>query len=166
VRPALFRRIVEAAEPARVQASGGIRSVADARELLGAGAARVVVGTAAFEGDLAAFVGALGERLVVALDVRDGVVAIRGWTGTACTLDEAIERCRAAGVRRVLCTSIERDGTSAGPDLELVRRVAAAGIPVLAAGGVRDARDVDALMEAGAEAVIAGRAVLSGALAR
>ena len=80
-----------------MQASGGIRSVADAERLLEAGAARVVVGTAAFadEDALERFVRTLGERLVVAIDVRDGRVAVGGWTETTTiTLDEAAARCR------------------------------------------------------------------------
>jgi phosphoribosylformimino-5-aminoimidazole carboxamide ribotide isomerase len=160
VRPPLVRAIAEAAA-VPVQASGGIRSHADADALLDAGADRVVVGTAAFP-EPAPWAEALGERLVVALDVRDGEVRTRGWTETSgLSLDDALERCRAAGVLRVLCTAIERDGTLAGPDLALVERVARTGLRVLAAGGVRSPADVDALAQAGAEAVIVGRALLA-----
>ena len=129
IRPDLVRSVVLAAAPARVQASGGIRSPADGERLLDAGAARVVVGTAAFsdEGALERFVAALGEQLVVAIDVRDGRVAIGGWMqATAITVEEASERCRAAAVPRVLCTAIDRDGTLAGPDVDLLERVCAA----------------------------------------
>src|SRR5438128_3144151 len=79
VRPELVRAVAEAAAPARLQASGGIRSLADAAALLDAGADRVIVGTAAFP-DPAPWVEALGERVVVALDVRDGRVRSAGWT--------------------------------------------------------------------------------------
>jgi phosphoribosylformimino-5-aminoimidazole carboxamide ribotide isomerase len=160
VRPALVRAIVEAAA-VPVQASGGIRTLADARALLDAGAGRVVVGTAAFP-DPAPWAAALSEQLVVALDVRDGEVRTRGWTDTSgLSLDDAVERCRAAGVTRVLCTAIDRDGTLAGPDLALVERVAGTGLRVLAAGGVRSPEDVEALAAAGAEAAIVGRALLT-----
>lgn len=160
VRPELLRQIVEAAAPARVQASGGIRSLADAQALLDAGADRVVVGTAAFP-DPAPFAAALGDRLVVALDVRDGRIRTAGWTAEAgLELAEAIRLCLAAGVIRVLCTAIDRDGTLAGPDLDLVETVAASGLHVLAAGGVRSPADVTALAEAGAEAAVVGRALL------
>src|SRR3954447_25056684 len=142
VRPELVRLVAEAARPAPLQASGGIRSLDDAHALLDAGADRVVVGTAAVA-DPAPWVGALRDRLVVALDVKDGQVRTAGWTeGSGLSLDEAVERCLAAGVVRVLCTAIDRDGTLAGPDLELVRSVAASGLAVLAAAGVRAPADV------------------------
>src|ERR687892_25425 len=98
------------------------------------GAERVVAGTAAFATpDAAALLAAvLGERLVVALDVRDGRAAVAGWTRDGgLTVDEALDVCAAAGVRRLLCTAVERDGTLAGPDLDLLARVCARAIPVL-----------------------------------
>lgn len=164
VRPDAVRALVHAAGRSSVQASGGIRSVADAHALLRAGAARVVVGTAAFGGSLDAFVAALGDRLVVALDVRDGVVRSAGWTAsTGLGLDDAVELCVTAGVKRLLCTAIDRDGTLGGPDVELVARVVErSGLPVLAAGGIRNENDLAALETAGAEGAIVGRALLQG----
>jgi phosphoribosylformimino-5-aminoimidazole carboxamide ribotide isomerase len=164
VRPDVVRALVTAAAPAAVQASGGIRSVADARALLDAGAARAVVGTAAFGGALDEFVRALGERVVVALDVRDGVVRTTGWTAsTGLTVDDAIDLCVATGVQRLLCTAIDRDGTLGGPDVELVAHVVRrSGVPVLAAGGIRDDDDLAAVASAGAEGAIIGRALLEG----
>jgi len=160
VRPDLVGEVAAAIAPAALQASGGIRSLDDARALLAAGAGRVVVGTAAFP-DPAPWA-ELGERLVVALDVREGQVRTAGWTEAAgVTVDEAARRCRDAGVTRVLCTAIDRDGTLAGPDLELVRRVAATGLAVLAAGGVRSPEDIAALANAGAEAAVVGRALIT-----
>ena len=168
IRPDVVRRAVLAAAPARVQASGGIRSTTDAERLLGAGAARVVVGTASFADDAALqrFADALGAHLVVAVDVRDGHVAVGGWTQTTTiTVDEAAERCRAAGVRRILCTAIDRDGTLGGPDVELLQRVVErARTPVLAAGGVHSQHDLVAIAEAGCEAAVVGRAFLEGRL--
>jgi phosphoribosylformimino-5-aminoimidazole carboxamide ribotide isomerase len=165
VRPELVARVVEAAEPARVQASGGIRSVADAEALLAAGATRVVVGTAAFAALDAAvtLARALGDRLVVAVDVRDGRVKVAGWTEDGgLPVEEAVARCAAAGVSRLLCTAVERDGTLAGPDLELLRLVCTAGIPVLAAGGIRSEDDLRAVEAAGCEGAVVGRALLEG----
>jgi phosphoribosylformimino-5-aminoimidazole carboxamide ribotide isomerase len=162
IRPVVIQALVHASSPASVQASGGVRSVADATALVEAGADRVVVGTAAWA-LMDAFVASLGERLVVALDVRDGTVRTRGWAEEGSGLDEAIDRCVAAGVPRLLCTAIERDGMLAGPDTALVRRVVdRSGLPVLAAGGVRSAEDVEALANAGAEGAIVGRALLEG----
>ena len=161
VRPGLVARVVEAAAPATVQASGGIRTLVDARALLAAGAVAIVVGTAAVD-DPAPWVESLGDRVVLALDVRDGRVRTAGWTADAgLTLDEATARFVACGATRVLCTAIERDGTLAGPDRELVARVAATGLGVLAAGGVRSPADVGALAAAGAEAAVVGRALLA-----
>src|SRR5262249_2850141 len=146
--PELVGELVEAAAPARVQASGGVRSAADAEALIAAGASRVVVGTAAWT-MLDELVSAVGGRLVVALDVRNGVVRTRGWSQ--------------GGLARPLCRALERDGPLAGPDTELVARVVErSGVPVLAAGGIRSEADIDALAHAGAEGAIVGRALLEG----
>jgi phosphoribosylformimino-5-aminoimidazole carboxamide ribotide isomerase len=169
VRPDLVARIADAARPAAIQASGGIRSPADAETLLEAGAARVVVGTAAFADPeaLATFAAALGERLVVALDARDGRVAVAGWEReTGLSVEEAAEQCAAAAVARVLSTAIQRDGTLSGPDLGLLQRVrAASGLPVLAAGGIGTRADLDAVAAIGCEGAVVGRALLEGSLA-
>jgi phosphoribosylformimino-5-aminoimidazole carboxamide ribotide isomerase len=155
VRPELVRAIAELGVP--VQASGGIRRLDDARALLDAGADRVVVGTAAWPDPAPWF--ELGEALVLALDVRDGEVRTSGWTvGTGLRFEDALSL--AAG-RRMLVTAIDRDGTLAGPDIELVRQAVDAGGRVLAAGGIRSVADVTELAEAGAEAAIVGRALLA-----
>jgi phosphoribosylformimino-5-aminoimidazole carboxamide ribotide isomerase len=157
VRPELVRSVAERSAPARVQASGGIRTLADARALLDAGADRVVVGTAAWP-DPTPWL-ELGDALVLALDVRDGQVRAVGWTEAAgLSFVEALRRTQGA---RVLVTAIDRDGTLAGPDLALVRTATGAGLRVLAAGGIRSPADVDALADAGAEAAIVGRALLA-----
>jgi len=154
VRPELVRAIADLGVP--VQASGGIRSLADARALLEAGADRVVVGTAAWPDPTPWF--ELGEALVLALDVRDGEVRTAGWTtGSGLRFEDAL--MLAVG-RRMLVTAIDRDGTLAGPDVELVRQAVEAGGRVLAAGGIRSVGDVAALADAGAEAAIVGRALL------
>ncbi|HET7572144.1 MAG TPA: HisA/HisF-related TIM barrel protein [Gaiellaceae bacterium] len=163
----LARRAVEAAAPVPVQLGGGVRSVADAEALAAAGAARVMVGTAAFgEIPLEEFVAALGERLVVAVDVADGVVRTAGWReSSGLTTAEALARCSSAGVTRVLCTAIARDGTRSGPDLELLRE--ARGLfagEILAAGGIRDAADVEAVRALGLDGCVVGRAWLDGTL--
>ena len=157
VRPELVESVVERCRGVPVQASGGIRSLDDARALLAAGADRVVVGTAAWP-DPTRWL-ELADALVLALDVADGQVRSTGWTRAAgVSFAEALERAQGA---RVLVTAIDRDGTLAGPDLTLVAAAAAAGLRVLAAGGVRSPADVEALAEAGAEAAVVGRALLS-----
>ena len=168
LRPELVARLAAAAAPAQVQASGGIRSTADAEALLAAGAARVVVGTAAFadDGALSRFAAALGDALVVAVDVRDGAVAVRGWReGAGLSVEEAVSRCAEAGVARLHCTAIDRDGTMAGPDVALLRHVVElAGLPVVAAGGISSPADLEAVAAAGCEAAVVGRALLEGAV--
>jgi len=145
-----------AALGAPVQASGGIRSLADAHALLDAGADRVVVGTAAWP-DPDPWL-ELGEALVLAIDVRDGELHTAGWTEpTHLRFSEALARASGA---RALVTAIDRDGTLLGPDLDLVAEAASAGLRVLAAGGVRSPTDVVELASAGAEAAVVGRALL------
>jgi phosphoribosylformimino-5-aminoimidazole carboxamide ribotide isomerase len=155
VRPELVRNAAAAGLP--VQASGGIRTLDDARALLDAGADRVIVGTAAWPDPTPWF--ELGEALVLALDVRDGQVRAAGWTESAgISLDAALVH---VSNRRVLVTAIDRDGTLSGPDLGLVAAAVAAGALVLAAGGVRSPSDVHALAGAGAEAAVVGRALFA-----
>jgi phosphoribosylformimino-5-aminoimidazole carboxamide ribotide isomerase len=169
IRPDLVGRLAAAASPTPVQASGGIRSFDDARELLHAGAARVAVGTAALDspGTLAGLARAFEEQLVVAVDARGGRVVVAGWARATALPPEAFaERCAEAGVRRLLCTAVERDGTLAGPDLRLLERVRErSGLPVLAAGGVRSEEDLDALAALGLEGAVVGRALLEGHIA-
>ena len=166
VNPELVARAVATAAPARVQAAGGVRSIADATALVEAGANRVVVGTAAFLGDglLDELVAELGERLVVAVDVRDGVVAVAGCTQeTSLSVADAVERAVRAGVSRLMCTAIERDGTLEGPSLELLEKVCdLSGLPVLAAGGIRSSEDLAAVAAVRCEGAIVGRALLEG----
>ena len=160
----LARSVVEAAAPVPVQLGGGVRSVEDAQALAGAGVARVMVGTAAFgEIPLEELVDAV--ELVVAVDVADGVVRTAGWReSSGLKTGDALARCAAAGVRNLLCTAIDRDGTRSGPDLELLREVRTFDGHVLAAGGIRDQADVDAVRELGIDGVVVGRAWLDGTL--
>ena len=166
IRPDVVARLAEAAAPAKLQASGGIRSPTDAAQLLAAGAARVVVGTAADAEALERFAAELGERLVVAIDVRGGRVAARGWfEDTGLDAAEVARGCAAAGVSRILCTAIECDGMLGGPDLDLLREVSdASGLPVLAAGGIRSESDLAAVAAVGCEGAVVGRALLDGSL--
>jgi phosphoribosylformimino-5-aminoimidazole carboxamide ribotide isomerase len=163
----LARAVSKAASPVPVQLGGGVRSVSDGLALADAGIARVIVGTAAFGPiPLRDFVAALGEQLVVSVDVAGGIVRTAGWLESAeLTTRQALERCTDAGVRSVVCTAIDRDGARGGPDLDLLREVRAsfAG-SILAAGGIRDLADVDAVRALGIDGVVVGRAWLDSTL--
>jgi phosphoribosylformimino-5-aminoimidazole carboxamide ribotide isomerase len=123
-----------------------------------------MVGTAALApGFLEEAVGRFGESLVVAVDVRDGRVAVEGWTEVSeLTPGELAERCASLGVARLLVTSATRDGSLSGPDLSLVENVLAVGLPVLAAGGIATLDDLRALRRAGCEGAVVGSALLAG----
>ena len=151
-----------------VQVGGGVRTLGDLRAVTGAGASRVVMGTAAVldrELRLRA-VEKLGPAVVVAVDARDGVVATHGWEHTSGVdvLDLA-EELSGDGVATVLHTDVARDGMDAGPALEATAAVAAI-IPAIASGGVRGTRDVAALAKVpGVAGAIVGTALYEGQVA-
>jgi phosphoribosylformimino-5-aminoimidazole carboxamide ribotide isomerase len=155
----VVKRCVGAAGDIPLQVSGGIRSIESARRALDAGASRVIVGTALWSSPetLGDYVNAIGAKLVAAIDVRDGYLAVRGWlTSSGLRVEEALDRCVEAGINRLHVTAIERDGTMQGPDLPLYEQVCSSGIPVVAAGGVRDDHDVAVLEAIGCEAAVMG----------
>jgi phosphoribosylformimino-5-aminoimidazole carboxamide ribotide isomerase len=109
-----------------VQYGGGLRSLVAVREALAAGAARVVLGTAAYSDQefLDSVVEAWGVRIVVAIDVRGGHVSVAGWEKTTQMLPEnVIERMQGRGVKQFVYTNVDRDGMLEGPDLDEVRRM-------------------------------------------
>lgn len=149
-----------------VQVGGGIRSAETARYYTERGVARVVMGTTAFsEPDLLAdLAGELGERLVAGVDVRDGQVAVSGWTASGgLTPLEAVRQLTQSGVRRIIYTDISRDGTLDGPNFEGIERVAvSSAVPVIASGGVGDLEDIARISDMrslGVEGVIVGMAL-------
>lgn len=144
-----------------VEVGGGLRTEADVAQALRAGARRVVVGTAALDLDLVtALVVEYGDRLVVALDTRSGVVATEGWTrDSERTLIELAEQLLEIGVQRFLHTDVERDGTLTEPNFDSLRRLIGLGAPVIASGGVSSLEDIERLRDLGTEAVIVGRAL-------
>lgn len=162
---ALLRAVVEAAGEVPVQVGGGLRTPEALETALEAGAARTVVGTAALDpAFLARAVRLAGDRLVVAIDARDGVVAVAGWTeSSGVTAVELARRCAAAGVTRLLVTNTRRDGSLEGPDLELLAETMdASGLPVLAAGGIASLDDLRRLRELGCEGAVVGSALWLG----
>jgi len=158
--PTLVEQVAAAQVP--VQAGGGLRDAEAVQAALDAGAARAIVGTAALD-DVEALAGRFEEQLVVAVDVRDGMVVADGWTTeTTVRAAELARRCAGAGVRRLLVTSTRRDGSLAGPDLELLSDTLEAGMPILAAGGIATLDDLVALRDLGCEGAVVGSALWSG----
>jgi phosphoribosylformimino-5-aminoimidazole carboxamide ribotide isomerase len=159
-------RIVAACSLA-VQVSGGIRTLDQIAALLDSGARRVVLGTVAVEQPevVEAACARWGEQIVLGLDVRDGKVATRGWLQHTDLDAETFGRQMAArGVRRIITTDVERDGTLTGPNLAgLQAFMAAVDVPVIASGGVATVEHIRRLCMLGAEGVIVGRALYDGA---
>jgi len=151
-----------------VQIGGGIRDIETAESLLLAGADRVVIGTAAVENP--SLVEALcqkhgNHRVVIAVDAKDGQVAIKGWLETTeVKAQDLVEQMALLGVRRILYTDISRDGTLTEPNFEanadLVRTTDMA---VLASGGIATLDHVRRLVGTGAEGAILGRALYTEA---
>lgn len=159
LRTDIVQRCVAIAGAIPVQVSGGIRTLDGASAALAAGASRVIVGTALWDDPdaLAQYADALGEQLVAAIDVRNGQLAVRGWqSSSGVSVDDALDACVRAGVRRLHVTAIARDGMMRGPDFDLYTQACASGLPVVAAGGVRDDDDVARLGEIGCEGAIMG----------
>jgi phosphoribosylformimino-5-aminoimidazole carboxamide ribotide isomerase len=159
-------RAIRAAVGCGVEVSGGLRSIASLRQVIEAGADRVSIGSAAFlNPDLVAQAcTAYPGRVAGSIDARDGRLAIRGWVETSqLSVEEAAARFRAAGVAAIILTDIARDGTESGVDFDAYQSAAiAAGLPVIASGGVAaltDIRGLAKLFGSGVAGVIVGRAL-------
>jgi phosphoribosylformimino-5-aminoimidazole carboxamide ribotide isomerase len=153
-----------------VQVGGGVRSVERARTLAQLGVTRVILGTAAVERPALVdeVVAALGpDAVAVGIDARDGAVALRGWTETsAVRATDLAARVAGQGVRTVIYTDIARDGMLGGPDLAgSVALQAAAGVSVIASGGIATLEDLRAVADAGLGGAITGRALYEGRFA-
>jgi phosphoribosylformimino-5-aminoimidazole carboxamide ribotide isomerase len=148
-----------------LQVGGGVRSIEDLRAVLGAGAQRVVMGTAAVEDrDLRLrAVEAAGDSVVVAVDAREGVVATHGWRrSSGISVVDLSKELVADGVASVLYTDVARDGMNEGAALEGTATVAEI-IPTVASGGVRGTEDVAALSRTpGVVGVVVGTALYEG----
>lgn len=146
------------------QIGGGIRSERVAARMLEAGAARVVLGSAAvWEPDLLkVLVGRFGgHRLVAALDVKSGMATGAGWLDVGRPFGEVIAEVATTGVGWILATGIARDGTMSGPDLTLTRTAVemAPEAGVIGSGGVGTIDDLVALKAVGAVAAVVGKAL-------
>ena len=151
-----------------VELSGGIRDDDSLAAALATGCRRVNLGTAALE-DPAwcdAVVAEHGDRVAVGLDVRGRRLAARGWTRDGGDLLEVLDRLERAGCARYVVTDVGRDGTLAGPNLDLLRTVCSlTARPVVASGGVASLDDLRAIAELtsiGVEGVIVGKALYAG----
>jgi phosphoribosylformimino-5-aminoimidazole carboxamide ribotide isomerase len=149
-----------------LQLGGGIRTAADARDLLDRGLSRVILGTAAVENpDVVAEISETHPgSVLVSLDARDGEVVVSGWTeGTGLDPAEAAARYAKLGAGGVLFTDVDVEGRLEGVREDPVRAVVeAVSIPVVASGGVTTQDDVRALKRAGAAAVVVGTALYEG----
>jgi len=158
-------RIV-AETPLEVQVAGGIRDEAGARAWIDGGASIVVMGTAAIRNpdEFARVARAFPGRVAAALDLRDGHPAVTGWTATEpLSLATVLGRWAPLPLAAVILTSVDRDGTLAGPDLVALRR--ALGIttqPITYSGGIATLDDLRAIATEGATAAIVGKAIYEG----
>lgn len=150
-----------------VQASGGVRSMADLDAAVEYGASRVVLGTMALEEPsfVAAAVAEHGDKVAVGLDADGTTLKARGWTTESGDLFEALDRFTMMGVQRFIFTDISRDGMLSGPNVERLREVADATVArVTASGGVSSIEDLIALRAAHprVDAAIVGKALYAG----
>ena len=150
-----------------VQMGGGVRTIDSIREVIDSGVDRVMLGTVAVR-DPAIVTSACeqfgAETILVAIDSRDGNVAVSGWTdGSETSATDLLRLMMDAGVRTFLCTDISRDGTLAGPDYDLMRSlVAIAGNGVIAAGGIASIDHLRDLAYIGVGGAVIGRALYTG----
>ncbi len=170
VNLAIVARIA-AAVAIPVQLGGGIRTLAAIEDVLAAGVTRVILGSVAVKQPalVKEACAAYGDRVVVGIDAKDGVAAVEGWgVSGGVGAEELAARMAAAGVARIIYTDISRDGTLTGVNVSATRALAkAAGVPVIASGGVSSLADVAAVRAAeadGVEGVIVGKALYAGAV--
>jgi len=159
--------------PAKIQIGGGVRSEQDVKDLLDAGAQRVVIGSTAVKEPVmvAGWMEKYGaEHIVLALDINidgDGnkIVAVSGWQeASGQTIESLLEIYLAAGLKHVLCTDISKDGTLTGSNVDLYKELAVAypQIAWQASGGIGSLDDIAAVARSGATSMIVGRALLEG----
>ncbi|MEY3331032.1 MAG: hypothetical protein RL202_298 [Actinomycetota bacterium] len=153
----------------KVELSGGIRDDESLERALATGCARINLGTAALENPdwTSTVIKKYGERIAVGLDVRGHTLAARGWTQEGGDLFETLARLDRDGCTRYVLTDVAKDGTMQGPNLALLKEVAAAThAPIIASGGVSTLDDIRALRELtsiGIEGSIVGKALYAGA---
>ncbi len=151
------------------EVGGGIRDMQTVQAYLENGVDRVILGTAAVtdEAFLREAVETYGEKIAVGIDLKDGFVAIKGWTEQSAYSGEAFfEKMQKLGVKTVICTDISRDGAMQGTNLALYERLQKTfHVDIIASGGVSSLEDVIALREMGVYGAIIGKAYYTGAIA-
>ena len=150
------------------EVGGGIRTINTVRAYLDAGVDRVILGTAAVKDEafLREAVSAYGEKIAVGVDIRDGKVAIHGWTETS-EIDamDFMAKLEQIGVRTVICTDISRDGAMAGTNHDLYRQLSEKyALQIIASGGVSSLEDVRRLAKRNLHGAIIGKAYYTGAI--
>lgn len=150
----------------RVEVGGGIRSDEAVSDLLDVGVERVVIGTRALESPewVEALCAAWPGRIVVGIDARDGMVAVKGWTSVSQVAATAfVRRFEALALAAVIFTDISRDGMLSGPNTERIKELAAATRhPVIASGGISSLEDVRRLSRLPIVGMITGKALYAG----
>lgn len=162
-----IRAILEATD-LFVEVGGGIRDMQTVDTYLSAGVDRVILGTAAVTNPafLEEAITAYGQRIAVGVDIKDGFVAIKGWTEKSeLTAESFFDRMEKLGVKTVICTDISKDGAMKGTNRELYRQLSGKyNIDLIASGGVSSMEDVIALKEMGLYGAIIGKAYYVGAI--
>jgi len=152
----------------KVELGGGVRDESVARRYLDAGVFRVILGTAAVENRafLADMVRRCGDKIAVGVDVRDGLVAVKGWREVSReTLEGFCEALEAIGVKTVICTDISRDGAMQGANRGMYASLSQKfSMDFIASGGVSTLADVRALKAMGLYGAILGKALYTGAV--
>ena len=150
------------------EVGGGIRDMKTARQYINAGVGRVILGTAAAKNPefLKEAVFEFGDKIAVGIDVKDGFVAINGWTEkTELTVWDFIGNIENIGVKTVICTDVSFDGAMRGTNVTLYKKlVENTGVNIIASGGVSTLTDVSSLKEAGVYGAIIGKAYYVGAI--
>lgn len=151
-----------------VEVGGGIRSEEVVQAYLEAGVYRVILGTAAVENPtfLEEMVRKYGEKIAVGADIKDGMVAIKGWTEVSAESCFAFcEKLEKVGVKTIICTDISKDGLLAGTNLELYQALSEKfSVDIVASGGVTTLEDVKKLAEMGLYGAILGKALYTGSI--
>ena len=151
-----------------LEVGGGIRNMEILETYLSLGVDRAILGTAAVTDPqfLEDAVEKYGEKVAVGVDLKDGFVAIKGWTETSeLTAEAFFEKMQALGVKTVICTDISRDGAMKGTNRELYKTLSEKfSIDLIASGGVSSIDDIAALKEMGLSGAIIGKAYYTGAI--